>query len=58
MEKRRLRMGPIALFGRVQLSHARLVEFAGVWRSLVSLGDEEEGNGVKPVERLDLLRQP
>src|SRR3989442_3969239 len=27
--------------GHVWLSHGRLVEFAGVWRSLVSLGDEE-----------------
>ena len=51
MEKRRLRMGPIALFGRVQLSHARLVEFAGVWRSLVTLANDKEGSGVERLER-------
>ena len=32
-----------------------LLEFGGVW---CRWGDEEKGNVVKPVERLDLLRQP
>ena len=59
MEKRRLRMRPInspfVTSGFRTVGWLSLLEFGGVW---CRWSDEEKGNVVKPVERLDLLRQP